>query len=210
MNTDNKRTEDWSEGIPGRPPPRKPRLGMWLIGGGTAAAVVLAGAAYGQSAGWHLPWTNTAAATAAKPTVTPTAKPTHKHHRHHHHARKIVVVPAPAAQPAEAPAQAPASNPELTNGTAVVLQFYADINAKDFAGAWALGGDNIGGSDYNGWVHGYDTTVAVNVDAYGTYDDGTVWTHLSTDESDGSHKSFDGSYTVSGGVITSANMTQTG
>ena len=52
----------------------------------------------------------------------------------------------------QAPA-APAPAPEpayFTDSTAVVQQFYQDINDGDYSGAWALGGDNIGGSDYSG------------------------------------------------------------
>jgi hypothetical protein len=134
-------------------------------------------------------------------------KVAHKAALHRHPApAKTVYVPAPqqAAPPAPVPAR------QFTNGPAVVLQFYQDLNDHNYQAAWNLGGDNIGGSDYNGWVAGYATTASVTVDAYGTYDDGTVWTHLSAVQTDGSVKTYDGTYTVSSGVIVSANMVQTG
>ncbi len=58
--------------------------------------------------------------------------------------------PAPYVQ-APAPAREPTY---FTSSTAVVQQFYQDINDRDYSDAWALGGDNIGGSDYAGWVAG--------------------------------------------------------
>ena len=83
--------------------------------------------------------TVTAPAAAAKPTTPAptTAAPA---------PAKTVYVQTPAA-PAPEPAY-------FTDSTAVVQQFYQDINDGDYSGAWALGGDNIGGSDYAGWVAG--------------------------------------------------------
>jgi hypothetical protein len=97
----------------------------------------------------------------------------------------------------------------LTNGVSVVLQFYADLNSHNYAGAWNLGGSNIGGSDYNGWVAGYATTANINVVAYGTWNDGTVWADISATQTDGSVRTYSGTYTVSNGVIVSANISQT-
>ena len=128
--------------------------------------------------------------------------------------------PAPAAAPAaqtatpaapaqqQAPAPAPAS-PQLTNGVSVVLQFYADLNSHNYAAAWNLGGFNIGGSDYNGWVAGYATTASINVSSYGTWNDGTVWADISATQTDGSVRTYSGTYTVSNGAIVSANISQT-
>ena len=136
------------------------------------------------------------------------AKPVAHKVRHHRHPAPARTVYVPAPQQAAPPAPAPAQ--QFTNGTAVVLQFYQDLNDQNYQAAWNLGGDNIGGSDYNGWVAGYATTASVTVDAYGTYNDGSVWTHLSAVQTDGSVKTYDGTYTVSNGVIVSADMVQTG
>jgi hypothetical protein len=45
-------------------------------------------------------------------------------------------------------------SPTLAPSAKVVSQFYQDINDGDYSGAWALGGDNIGGSDY-AWLGGW-------------------------------------------------------
>lgn len=129
--------------------------------------------------------------------------------------------PAPAAAPAaqtatpaapaqqQAPAPAPAS-PQLSNGVSVVLQFYQDLTNHDYGSAWNLGGRNLnGGVGYSAWVAGYATTASIAVTSYGTWGDGTVWTHLSATQTDGTVKTYDGTYTVAGGVIVSAHMTQT-
>ena len=128
--------------------------------------------------------------------ASPAPKPK-RHHRHHH----PTVVYAPAAP-------APASL-QLTNGVAVVSQFYQDLTNHDYWDAWQLGGDNIGGSDYNGWVAGYATTASIGITSYGTWNDGTVWADISATQTDGSIRTYSGTYTVANSVIVSANITQT-
>jgi hypothetical protein len=129
---------------------------------------------------------------AVKASPAPTPK---RHHRHHH----PTVVYAPAAS----------ANPQLTNGVAVVSQFYQDLTNHDYWDAWQLGGDNIGGSDYNGWVAGYATTASIDITSYGTWNDGTVWADISATQTDGSIRAYSGTYTVANSVIVSANITQT-
>jgi len=115
----------------------------------------------------------------------------------------------PAAPAQQAPAPAPAS-PQLTNASSVVLQFYQDLTNRDYQAAWNLGGCNLnGGVGYSAWVAGYATTASIAVTSYGTWSDGTVWTHLSAVQTDGTVKTYDGTYTVAGGVIVYAHMTQT-
>jgi hypothetical protein len=123
------------------------------------------------------------------------------HPRRHHHA----AAPA-AAAPAPAPA-APA--PQFTNSSAVVAQFYQDITDHNYAAAWTLGGDNIGGSDYNSWVAGYDTTVSISLSNTSLWDSGQVHSDLSALQSDGTVKTYTGTYTVSNGVIVGADIVQT-
>ena len=116
----------------------------------------------------------------------------------------------PAAQvKVTTPVPAPAATPAVTNGSAVVLQFYQDITNGDFSGAWALGGDNIGGGDYAGWVAGYNTTASVTVTAVSDYNATTVYATISATQDDGSVRTYAGTYTVSNGVITSADISQT-
>ena len=139
--------------------------------------------------------TVTAPAAAAKPTTPAptTAAPA---------PAKTVYVQAPAA-PAPEPAY-------FTNSTAVVQQFYQDINNGNYSEAWALGGDNIGGSDYAGWVAGYDTTVSVSLGTFSAFGSDQVQASLSASQSDGSTNTYEGTYTVSGGVIVAATIVQTG
>ena len=128
--------------------------------------------------------------------------------------------PAPTT-PAPAPAKtdyvqapaAPAPAPEpayFTNSTAVVQQFYQDINDGDYSDAWALGGDNIGGSDYASWMAGYDSTVSVYLGTFSAFGSDQVQASLSAVQSDGITNTYEGTYTVSGGVIVAASIVQTG
>ena len=116
---------------------------------------------------------------------------------------KTVYVQAPAAP---APAPEPAY---FTNSTAVVQQFYQDINNGDYSDAWTLGGDNIGGSDYAGWVAGYDTTESVSLGTFSAFGSDQVQASLSAVQSDGITNTYEGTYTVSGGVIVAATIVQT-
>ncbi len=129
-----------------------------------------------------------------------------------HHARTYSPAPAPARTVVQAPAApAPAPKPAyFTDSTAVVQQFYQDINNGDYSDAWALGGDNIGGTDYSGWVAGYDTTVSVSLGTFSAFGSDQVQASLSAVQSDGSTNTYEGTYTVSGGVIVAASIVQTG
>jgi hypothetical protein len=119
--------------------------------------------------------------------------------------------PAPAAQPA-APAAptAPAAAPAFTNASAVVAQYYQDLNDHNYAAAWALGGDDLnGGASYSAWVAGYATTASIDLGTYGTWSDGTVWANITATQTDGSVRTYYGTYTVANGVIVSAHIAQT-
>lgn len=118
-------------------------------------------------------------------------------------------VTAPAAPQSNAAAPAAAA-PAQGDAAAVVTQFYADLNQHDYQGAWALGGSNLnGGAGDSAWVDGYATTAAIEVSASGTSNDGTLWANITATQTDGSVKTYHGTYTVSGGQIVSANIDQT-
>ena len=122
-----------------------------------------------------------------------------------------VATPAPTKTVYVAPAKpAPPPASSYTSSTAVVRQFYQDINNQNYSGAWALGGSVIGGGSYSGWVAGYATTVSVRVGTFSAYGSNQVQTSLYAVQTDGSTKSYEGTYTVSGGVIVAANIVQTG
>jgi len=120
-----------------------------------------------------------------------------------------VTSPAPPAQQQPA-APAPAA-PALTNAVAVVQQFYQDITDHNYAAAWALGGKNLNnGVGYGEWVAGYATTASIDLTTYGQWSGGTVWASLSALQTDGTVKTYYGTYTVSGGQIVAAHIVQTG
>lgn len=92
----------------------------------------------------------------------------------------------------------------------MVTQYYQDLSNGDYADAWRLGGVNIAGTDYNSWVAGYGTTTSVTLNAESQWNSTTVGASITATQSDGGSTSYRGTYTVEGGVITSANITQTG
>jgi hypothetical protein len=190
----------------------------WNIGAAAAAAALAAAIATAAGTG-QIHFGNAAdskpAATTTQttaPSPSPRAKAHHQHKAGRGDGTKITInnntAPTNPAPSNPAPA-APAGNPQLTSPVAVVQQYYQDLNDQNYQAAWQLGGDNIGGADYNGWAAGYSTTASISVTDYGTYSDGTVWADISAVQTDGTVKTYDGTYTVANGVIVSANMTQT-
>jgi hypothetical protein len=99
--------------------------------------------------------------------------------------------------------------PQFTNSVAVVSQFYQDITDHNYVAAWALGGKYIGGQDYSSWVAGYSTTASVSLYSFSDWGSGKVTTYLSALQSDGTTRTYYGTYYVSNGVIISASIAQT-
>ncbi|MFE0380726.1 hypothetical protein ACFW1M_35350 [Streptomyces inhibens] len=102
---------------------------------------------------------------------------------------------------------APDTSPSPDDASAIVEEFYQDINDHDFAAAWDLGGKNIGGSSYSEWVAGYDTTASIELSAVNTESPGQGGADLRATQSDGSVRVYQGTYTVSDGVIVGADIT---
>jgi hypothetical protein len=117
----------------------------------------------------------------------------------------------PTTQPSKTPAPVP---PPLTNGAAVVTQYYQDVSDKNYAAAWAIGGSNLAaqnGQTYASWVAGYaDTTASISITSYGTWSNGTVWCYISAVQYSGAVNTYYGTYTVANGVIVSASIRQVG
>ena len=90
----------------------------------------------------------------------------------------------------------------------VVNQYLSDLNSGDYADAWNLGGDSISGSGYDAWAAGYSATSNMSWSAE-DLGDGVVAVNLTADQTDGSTSTYTGTYTVSNGVIVSADLTQT-
>lgn len=163
------------------------------------AAPLLAAGLIAGCAGAARPVANTSTPARPAPAITVTQTVTAHPHHHKHHA-------AAAAPPAPAPAPAPA---QPVNAGAVVDQFYQDITNHDYAGAWALGGDNIGGLPYGQWVAGYASTASITLSTVSEWNSSTVNAGLVATQTDGSVKTYQGTYTVAGGIITAASIQQT-
>lgn len=165
-----------------------------------AVVVVVAVAAGCGSQGYKPAAAPTVTVTKSVP-VTPSATPS----------PSATSSPAPTvtvtAQLSVAP---PASAPGLTSAEAVVTQFYQDISDGNYAAAWALGGDNSsGGVSYASWVAGYSTTVSITLGSYSQFGSSTVYARLIATQTDGTVKTFSGTYTVNSGVIVAAQIVQT-
>ena len=111
-----------------------------------------------------------------------------------------VYVPVPAYAPAY-----------VTGNEAVVQQYYAYLNNKEFQSAWGLGGSNVNnGVGYDAWVAGYATTSWISLGTWSYYpDSNAVGVTITATQTDGAVKTYSGSYTVSNGVIIGADIVQT-
>ena len=122
---------------------------------------------------------------------------------------KVTAMSGQPAAPQDSTAQpfqaAPAASPK-----AIVDRFYQDLNAHHYRAAWQLGGSNLnGGSGYSTWVAGYATTASIDASTVQN-SDGTVSVSITATQTDGSVKTYAGTYTVANGAIAAANITQTG
>ncbi|MET8662745.1 hypothetical protein ABZV87_00265 [Streptomyces tendae] len=91
-----------------------------------------------------------------------------------------------------------------TGPEATVTAYFDAINNRDFAAAWELGGRNLN-QDYDTFVAGFATTQRDDLTVTGTSGDDVSVTVVAW-ETDGTQTTYEGTYTVSGGVITSADM----
>ncbi|MEU5272569.1 hypothetical protein AB0G77_29375 [Streptomyces hygroscopicus] len=90
---------------------------------------------------------------------------------------------------------------------ATVTRYFDAINNGDFSTAWDLGGKNLDQS-YSTFVSGFSETERDEVTIVSVEGD-TVSVDLVSYQTDGSRRSFTGTYTVRGGVITGADMRRT-
>jgi len=93
-----------------------------------------------------------------------------------------------------------------TGPAAVVLAAYADINNHDYEGAYALGLD-LNGESYQDFANGYSTTQSDTITITGVSGD-VVGVSLLAVSTDGTQSTFSGTYTVTGGKITGADLQQ--
>ena len=126
-------------------------------------------------------------------------------------------VTAPAATaPATTPAATPATTPAYDgmDPSAIVVNYYGDINAKDFSGAWAMGGSNVAaqhGQTYSSWVAGYARSGQIGVTTYNAGTDSAGNSIVHADLSGGGVTTYTGTYTVSpSGTILGGQLTRAG
>jgi hypothetical protein len=113
--------------------------------------------------------------------------------------------PPPSTGPAAPPtAHAPATT-SANGAQAVVEQYFAAINAGNYALAWSLGGMNIQQGSYDSFVQGFAGTSSDTVTVVSASGN-TVTVQLDAAQTDGTHKYFAGTYTVKDGVIVSADI----
>ncbi|QNP75275.1 hypothetical protein IAG44_41645 [Streptomyces roseirectus] len=104
----------------------------------------------------------------------------------------------------ESPTPSPA---DTTGPEAVVTAYFEAINNRDYATAWALGGKNLD-SDYDTFAAGFATTRSDTITINSVQGDEVALT-LEARQTDGTTKTFENVYTVSGGEIVSATGKQT-
>ena len=81
--------------------------------------------------------------------------------------------------------------------------YYAAINHHRYARAWRLGGRNTG-ETYHAYISGFAGTAHDTVTIQSVSGD-VVTGQLAAQQTDGTVKTYRGSYTVVGGVITQIN-----
>lgn len=89
---------------------------------------------------------------------------------------------------------------------ATVQAYFAAISSKDYAKAWQLGGSNFSTS-YTAYVGDFSGT-AVDTVTILSVSGSVVTARLVAQQTDGTVKTFQGTYTVSGGAIVKADVQQ--
>jgi hypothetical protein len=113
---------------------------------------------------------------------------------------------APTAPAGSSASPATPSPPPPGASAATVRAYYAAINNHRYARAWRLGGRNIG-ETYRAFVTGFSTTAHDTVTIQSVSGD-VVTAQLVAQQTDGTVKTYQGSYTVEGGVITRFRVRQ--
>src|SRR5262245_54379367 len=113
---------------------------------------------------------------------------------------------APTAPASSGTVSAPPSPPPPGVLAGTVRAYYAAINDHRYARAWRLGGRNTG-QTYHAFVSGFATTAHDTVTIQSVSGD-VVTAQLAAEQTDGTVRTYQGSYTVEGGVITEFNVHQ--
>lgn len=110
----------------------------------------------------------------------------------------------PAVGAGQTPTATSATATPAGDGESVVRAYVAAINAKDYARAWALGGKNFG-QDFDTFKAGFAGTDHDDLTVRAV-DGGQVTVDLVATHTDGSRRTFHGTYTVTGDTITGRNI----
>jgi hypothetical protein len=102
----------------------------------------------------------------------------------------------------------PPSSHATPGPRAVVLAYFAAINARNWHRVWALGGKNLSAS-YRDMVAGYRFTAHDDLTGIKVHGD-TVEAHLLARQATGAVHSYRIRYVVHGGVITAGHATLVG
>jgi len=113
---------------------------------------------------------------------------------------------APTAPASSSALPAPPSPPPPGVLAATVRAYYAAINHHRYARAWRLGGRNTG-ETYHAYISGFAGTAHDAVTIQSVSGD-VVTGRLVAQQTNGTVKTYQGSYTVEGGVITRFNVRQ--
>ena len=117
----------------------------------------------------------------------------------------VTASPSPHGSGATSPAgSATAAPPPVSTPAGTVQAYYAAINGHHYARAWRLGGSNSG-SSYPGFVSGYATTQHDTVTIL-SVSGNVVTARVAALQTDGTVKTYQGTYTVSNGVISQFNV----
>lgn len=108
-----------------------------------------------------------------------------------------------ASQRLNQPPAGPSADPAGT-----VKAYFAAINNREYAQAWKLGGQHTG-SSYSSFISGFTTTATDTVTIL-SVSGKVVTARLAAQQTDGTVKTYQGTYMVSNGVIVGFNVRQVG
>jgi serine/threonine protein kinase len=115
---------------------------------------------------------------------------------------------SPASQGGSTGPGGSASSGNSRSPASTVTAYFAAINSKDYLRAWNLGGRNTGTS-YQSFVQGYGTT-AKDTATILSVTGNVVTARIDAQQTDGTVKTYQGTYAVQNGVITAFNVRRTG
>jgi hypothetical protein len=116
--------------------------------------------------------------------------------------------PTPSASPSPTPSPTPSATPTPGGPVATLEAYFAAIDDKNYAKAWQLGGRNAGGT-YSNFVSGFAAT-ARDIITILSVSGNTVTARLAAEQTDGTVKTFQGTYIVENGAIVQFNVQQIG